>query len=63
MSPGQHPDSPEQLVYRDELTGELRSLDDALEVTMMNALTYERHMEVIATYGMEDTGRVDGRWP
>jgi hypothetical protein len=30
---------------------------------MLNALTYERHMEVIATYGMEGPGEVDGGWP
>jgi hypothetical protein len=63
MSHRHHPGAPENLVYRDELTGQLRRLDDALEATRVNALTYERDMEVIATYGMEDPSEVDGRWP
>jgi hypothetical protein len=63
MSHRHDPDSPENLVYRDELTGELRQLDDALETTMLNALSYERDMELIATYGMEEPREVDGRWP
>jgi hypothetical protein len=54
MQSDQHPSSPEELVYRDRWTGELRPLNDALDASWANALTYERDMEIIATYGMED---------
>jgi hypothetical protein len=63
MSSQEHPASPQNLVYCDERTGELRPLDAALEASRLNVLTYERHLEIIATYGMEDRGGGDGLWP
>jgi hypothetical protein len=45
---------PEELAYRDEWTGELRVLDHALDASWGNVVTYERDIEIVATYGMED---------
>jgi hypothetical protein len=60
MQSEQPPAYPEELVYRDEWTGELRVLDYALDASWANALTYERDIEVIATYGMEDPSAAEG---
>ncbi len=42
MKPQPNPDFPEGLVYRTEDTGELIRLDDALNASWLNFLTYER---------------------
>jgi hypothetical protein len=62
MTPPGRPTQTESLVYRNELTGELRKLDHALEAGIQNVMTYEEDLEVIATYGIQDPAGVDGRW-
>jgi len=63
VKPQPNPDLPESLLYRNEDTGEVMRLDDALNAGWLNLLTYERDMEVIAGYGVEDPGDGDGLWP